>query len=100
MEVTAEKRKAWATLKNVIRLGEFSPIGYLFTLGSFLTNTEVTQIFRLLLSTVQSTYASNFDKNWVGLHFMPFFSQTHLVTLSKTLFDSFQRLPLALSLGN
>jgi hypothetical protein len=37
----------WAT-SRVTRLGEISPIGRLFSLGSFMKMTEVVQIFMLL----------------------------------------------------
>jgi hypothetical protein len=59
---------------RVTRLGELSPIGRLFTLGSFLKVTGVTQIS----GNYFPQYCLNIDKEWVEL----IFSQTHLITLS------------------
>jgi hypothetical protein len=60
----------------VTRLGEFLPIGLLFTLGSFLKITEVVLIFGLF-----------FGRRKLGIYFdqkmdniFGDFSQTHLVT--------------------
>jgi hypothetical protein len=39
---------------RVTRLGEFSPIGRLFTLGSFEKNKEIEQIIGLPFSTVKA----------------------------------------------
>jgi hypothetical protein len=53
----------------VTRLGEFSPIGWLFTWVMFLklALTEVIeQIFGVLFSW--KTWYIHFDKKWVGLH--------------------------------
>jgi hypothetical protein len=41
---------------SVARLGEFSPIGRLFTLGNFVKNTEIAQIIGLLFSTVKAVH--------------------------------------------
>jgi hypothetical protein len=45
----------------VTRLGEFSPVGYLFSLDSLLKMTEVFQILRFLLHG-KSVVLCNFDK--------------------------------------
>jgi hypothetical protein len=41
---------------RVIRLGEFSPLGRLLSLGSFLKMAKVDQILGLLLPTVKAMY--------------------------------------------
>jgi hypothetical protein len=63
-------------VNRVTRLGEFSPIGYLFSLGGFLKITEIAQI--LVHGT---SYALILTKTtgWATLWAM--FSQAHLVTL-------------------
>jgi hypothetical protein len=65
-------------------LGEFSPIGWLFTLGSFLKMTEVAQIFGLLFPNVSATYVLILTESGLGNSWASF-SQTHLVTLFETL---------------
>jgi hypothetical protein len=44
-------------MNRVTRLGEFSPNGWLFTLGCFLKISEVAHIFGFLFSTVKVIYA-------------------------------------------
>jgi hypothetical protein len=61
---------------RVTRWGEFQPIGCLLTMGIFLV-TKVAQL--LCISTVNIK-----RKNWVGIHFGSFFSQTHLVAVART----------------
>jgi hypothetical protein len=56
---------------RVTRLGEFSPIGGLFTLGSLCENGKNQDYY----------VGINFDKKRIGPHFGRFFYQTHLVTL-------------------
>jgi hypothetical protein len=57
---------------RVTRLGEFSPFGWLFTLGSFSKISKVTQI--LGATFVHSTSCVLiFGKTWVGVHFVQFF---------------------------
>jgi hypothetical protein len=72
-----------AALTRVTRLGEFSPIGRLFSLGSIVITIVVAQILGLLFHN--TCYISiSFDKkpDWATL--WAFFSQTHLVTLLVT----------------
>jgi hypothetical protein len=52
---------------RVTRLGQFLPIGWLFTLGSVLKLTKVAKFLGLLFPRYQ--LCINFDKKWVGLHF-------------------------------
>jgi hypothetical protein len=64
---------------RVTRLGEFSPIGWLFLLGSYLRITEVAHIFGLLYSSVKFK-----NKCWQKIGWATFwaiFSQPNLVTL-------------------
>jgi hypothetical protein len=51
-------------LSRVTRLGEFSPIGQLIPLGSFLKITDVAQIFNYFVLLFQLWI--NFDKNGLG----------------------------------
>jgi hypothetical protein len=60
-------------------LGEFSPIGRLFTLGSFCKISEATQIFGLHFPWYMLSI--NFDKKMGWAKFGATFSQTHQVTL-------------------
>jgi hypothetical protein len=60
-------------------LGEFSPNGLLFTLGSYLKITEVAHIFWLLYSMVK--FKRKVGPKIVWATFWAIFSQTHLVTL-------------------
>jgi hypothetical protein len=53
---------------RVTRLGEFSPVGRLFSLGTCLEITEIVQFLGLLFPKL----CINFDKG-VGLHFGQFF---------------------------
>jgi hypothetical protein len=73
----------WA---RVTRLGEFSPNGRLFTLGSFFNNYINSPQFWATFSNVYQDYICiNFDKNWVGLHFGSFFQKliwSHCLYLS------------------
>jgi hypothetical protein len=64
---------------RMTKLGEFSPIGRVFLLGSFLI-TDVAHIFELLLSTVKVMHSFGPKTGWAT--FWAIFSQTHLVTLS------------------
>jgi hypothetical protein len=50
---------------RVTRLGDFSPIGRLLTLGSILKITEVAQNFRAVFSTVPG-YVFIVKKMWLG----------------------------------
>jgi hypothetical protein len=68
----------------VTSLGEFSPIGRLFTLGSGFKITEVVQIFRLLFFNGTSYVCIHCDKKMVGLHFGRLFQKTHLVALDNS----------------
>jgi hypothetical protein len=52
----------------VTRLGEFSPIGRRFTLGSVFKIAGVLQIFGLRFSTVPDRYVLILTKKLVGLH--------------------------------
>jgi hypothetical protein len=45
---------------RMTRLGDFSPMGRLITLGGFMKMIEVSQFFVLLFPT------ENYDKAWVG----------------------------------
>jgi hypothetical protein len=63
-------------------LGEFSPLGRLFSLASLLKFTEVAQILGLLFPKCQ--LCINFDKKIVWATF----SKTHLVTLLVTLSET------------
>jgi hypothetical protein len=62
-------------------LGDFSPIGRLFTLGTFSKNTEVALCLGLLATGEKLMYY--FGKKWVEIHF-GYFLITHLVTLIKS----------------
>jgi hypothetical protein len=53
---------------RVTKLGEFSPIGPFFTLGSFSENYRNTQKIRLLFSSVLIA-----DAECIGLHIVRFF---------------------------
>jgi hypothetical protein len=63
---------------RVTRLGEFSPIGLLFTLGQFVKNYRNRQNFGLFAQKKMCTYVVILRKNAT---FWALFSQTHLVTL-------------------
>jgi hypothetical protein len=53
---------------RVTRLGEFSPIGWMFTLGYFFS--KIAQWTQKFFSIVKCRYiCMNQDKNWVCLHF-------------------------------
>jgi hypothetical protein len=67
---------------RVTRLGEFSPIGLLITLGSFLKITTVAKHLGLLFSTAWNYICVYFEKKRLGLQNGRFFSQTDLVTLA------------------
>jgi hypothetical protein len=78
-------------------LGEFSPNGSLFTLDSFFT-IETAHIVGLPFGLPRDTYALNWTKRGVGIHFERFLTKTHLVNLleSWTFFEFsyfLQRLP-------
>jgi hypothetical protein len=67
----------------VTSLGEFSPIWWLFSSGSFLKIIQVAQIHVLFLSKRFSPVFISTKKR-VGLHFGRLSLQTHLVTLLLT----------------
>jgi hypothetical protein len=58
-EIIAHKKYKYFQLQKVLvgnrvtRLGEFSPNGFFFTLGSFMKITEVARICYFLISTVK-----------------------------------------------
>jgi hypothetical protein len=60
-------------------LDEFSPIGRLLTLGSFVKISEIAQIILLLVSTVKVAYYFSQEMDWAI--FWATFSQSQLVTL-------------------
>jgi hypothetical protein len=63
------KLSLWKT-SRVTRLGDFLPIGYVFTLGYFIyLSCRILGYFLTRLRFV----CTNFDKKWVGLHFGRFF---------------------------
>jgi hypothetical protein len=64
---------------RVTRLGEFSPIGLLFSLGSLLKITEVAQHSGLLFSSFQFIYKFWQKMAWATI--WAIFSQTHLVII-------------------
>jgi hypothetical protein len=53
--------------KKVSRLGDFSPLGRLFTLGSFMEKTQLAQMCVLIISDIKVRI--NFDEKRVALHF-------------------------------
>jgi hypothetical protein len=59
---------------RVTRLGEFSPIGRLFTFCSFSEITEAARVYKLPFSTDEVKYLS-LAKKCVGLHFGRFFQK-------------------------
>jgi hypothetical protein len=59
---------------RVTRLGEFSPIGRLFTLGSFLKITKVAHIFGASFFP-RKKGCVDFSKKWLGLHFERIFQK-------------------------
>jgi hypothetical protein len=64
----------------VTRLGEISPIWWLFSSGSFLKIIQVAQIYvRFLFKRFSPVFIAT--KKRVGLHFGRLSLQTHLVTL-------------------
>jgi hypothetical protein len=54
---------------RVTRLHEFSPIGWLFSLGSFFLITEVCSPNLWATFSLGKSYAVILTKRWVGLHF-------------------------------
>jgi hypothetical protein len=63
----------WKVHTNrVTRLGEFYPIGWLFTLGSYFVIAEVAHKFGVLVTRLRVWI--NFDKKCVWLHFGRFFT--------------------------
>jgi hypothetical protein len=60
-------------------LGEFSPIGQLLNMGSFLKITEEALIWDYFFP--RKKFCIHFDQRWVVLQIGRFFSRTHLVTL-------------------
>jgi hypothetical protein len=73
---------------RVTRLAEFSPIGPLFSLGSFLKNTEVAQVFGLLFPAVKK-YVLIFPYNGLGYTMSDFFSNLSGVDVMITIFCDF-----------
>jgi hypothetical protein len=63
------------------RLGEFSPLGQLFTSGNFLEITLEDQKFALCTVLHKKRYAPFFTAMVVGLHLGRFFLQNQLVAL-------------------
>jgi hypothetical protein len=63
----------------VTRLGDFSPIGRLFSLGSVLKIKLAAKMFGLLLPTVPVMYYFRRIIGWAT--FWATFSQSHLVTM-------------------
>jgi hypothetical protein len=61
---------------RVTRLGEFSPIGWLFTLGSFLKMTKVAQIYGLHFPNVSATCVLILRKNGLGYLLGAFFANS------------------------
>jgi hypothetical protein len=61
-------------------LGEISPIGLLFTLGSFFENYIISPNYVPLFPHDKS-YLLNLREKWVWATFWAISSQTHLVTL-------------------
>jgi hypothetical protein len=53
---SSNSRRGWRSASRVTGLGEFSPIGRLFTLGLFLEIAKVAQVIGILFSTVQVVY--------------------------------------------
>jgi hypothetical protein len=68
-------------------MGEFSPIGLLFTLGSFVKITDVAQIFGLLFPRLKLWV--NFDKKIIWATFWTIHLQTDLVTLIGSMFSTY-----------
>jgi hypothetical protein len=62
-------------------LGEFSPVGQLFSLGRFFQNYRKGPNFRLHFSTEKAMHNVILANKQVRPHF-GLFSQTHLVTLA------------------
>jgi hypothetical protein len=63
----------WPTLSRLTRWDEFSPIGQMFILGSFLKLTEVCSSNLWATFCCCKTLFINFDKKRVGPHFGRFF---------------------------
>jgi hypothetical protein len=77
---------------RVTRLGEFSPHGRLFTLGSGLKITEVVHICVLLLSMVPITYVHiNFEKNDCAIFWAIFFTDSFGHSAGSQYSDQFLR---------
>jgi hypothetical protein len=64
-------------------VGESSPIGRLFSLGSFLKAIEVSKVEAPFIH--EKKLCTNFDKKNSWATFWAMFSQTHLVTLTADL---------------
>jgi hypothetical protein len=52
-KVSGKKHSIALVAVSATRLGEFSPIGQLFTLGSFLNMTKVAKVLGQLFSTLK-----------------------------------------------
>jgi hypothetical protein len=64
-------RPKFTHLTSEIGLGDFSPTGWLFTLGCFLTGKSSP--INLVHFSWYRRLCIKFDKKWVGLHFGRFF---------------------------
>jgi hypothetical protein len=64
-------------------LGDFSPIGQLFTLGGFLKIAKEAQNFGLIFTAAKAMHKFWQEMGWAAF-LGRFFSQTHLVTLQST----------------
>jgi hypothetical protein len=73
-------RNRW-TGNRVTRLGEFSPNGQLFTMGSLMKIIEVAQIFLRILIRGKKSYILLLTKNGFGFTFWAIFSQGHLASM-------------------
>jgi hypothetical protein len=60
----------------VTRLGEFSPIGWLFTLAKFMKITEVAEIFFATFFPRQVSYAQSLTKKVLGHILADFFKNS------------------------
>jgi hypothetical protein len=68
------------TVSRVTRLGEFSPLGRLFSMGSFSSNRS-NPIFGPIFHHGKKSFIK-VDEKCAGLHFGRYFLQTHPVTLT------------------
>jgi hypothetical protein len=75
----------------VTRLGKFSSVGWLFTLGTLFENYRSRPYFGGYFFHGKG-FCISFVKKRVGLHFGWFFSHTHLVTLGSMLWSQFLKI--------